>query len=156
IVYLKELLDLLRDKRTIVSMIVVPIVLMPTIMVTMTSLTTKLVGQARQEIPKVMILGGKDSTNTLDALRDLKSIQIVPPDPNYSNLISDKIVRAAVELPAGFDEALSAGKTPTVFLYTYEGEMKSMFAADAIDQFFRGRREAIVSNRLAAAHLPKT
>jgi len=155
IVYLKELLDLLRDKRTIISMIVVPILLMPTIMVTMGTLTTKLVGQARQEIPKIMILGGKDSTNTLAALSDLKSLRIVPAKPDYTNLISEKIVRAAVELPPRFDEDLRAGKTPTVRIYTYEGEMKSMFAAETIEQFFRGRRESIVSERLAAAHLPK-
>lgn len=154
-VYSKEILDLLRDRRTIISMIVVPILLMPAIMLTLVPLSAKMVGQARQEIPKVMILGGKDSTNTLAALENLKTIKVVPASPNYSNLVSDKIVRAAVEIPHNFDANVRRGEAPTIRIYTYEGELKSTFAADAIEQFFRERKDAIVSNRLAAAQLPE-
>ncbi len=156
IVYCKELLDLLRDKRTIISMIVVPILLMPVIIVTMWTLTSKLVGEARQESPKVMILGGKDSPATLGALQALKGVEFVPMSEDYTNLISDKHIRAAIEIPAGFDEALRRGQSAAVRIYVYEGEMKSIFAAESIEQFFRQRKEAIVTERLAAAHVPKT
>ncbi|HWD20079.1 MAG TPA: ABC transporter permease [Verrucomicrobiae bacterium] len=153
IVYVKELIDLLRDRRTIISMIVVPIVLMPTIIFTMGSLTAKLVGQARQEKPRIMIIGGQDSPATLAALHELKDVDYVPASDDFTNLISDKHVRAAVELPKGFDESLRQGGRPTVRIYTYEGEMKSSFAAETIEKFFRQRKEALVSDRLAAAHV---
>ena len=61
IVYFKEWRELLRDRRTIISMVVVPVLIMPVLMVTVGTTATKLVGKARQETPKVMLLGGADS-----------------------------------------------------------------------------------------------
>jgi sodium transport system permease protein len=59
IVYRKELLDSLRDRRTIISMIVVPLLVMPVLMLGMGTMAARLVIRARQEIPKVMVLGGE-------------------------------------------------------------------------------------------------
>jgi sodium transport system permease protein len=154
IVYAKELLDLLRDRRTIISMVVVPILFMPLVILTMTLLMTKFIGQARQEISKVMILGGRDSTNTLQALQALKSIQIVPSSDDFTNSISEKHIRAAVEIPRGFDEAVGHGEKTTIHIYFYQGELKSTFADDTLERFFRQRNNEIVTNRLAAAHMP--
>jgi len=154
IVYAKELLDLLRDRRTIISMVVVPIILMPAIMISVATISARSVGQARQEIPKVMVIGGKDSPDTLHGLESLKTLQLVPASADYTNLISDKKIRAAVEIPSGFEQDVRLERPPKVRIYIYEGEMKSMFAAEAIEQFFRNRKDAVVSNRLAAARLP--
>ncbi len=73
IVYRKELLDSLRDRRTIISMIVVPVLVMPLLMMGMGTMAARLVSKARQEIAKVMVLGGDDSPKTLAALRASKS-----------------------------------------------------------------------------------
>jgi len=154
IVYRKELLDSLRDRRTIISMIVVPVLVMPLLMMGMGTMAARLVSKARQEIAKVMVLGGDDSPKTLAALRALKTIELVPASPDYTNLISDKQIRAAVELPKGFDAALQNGETATVQIYVYGGEMKSSFAAQPIEQFFRQLREATVNERLAARDFP--
>jgi len=154
IVYRKELLDSLRDRRTIISMIVVPVLVMPLLMMGMGTMAARLVSKARQEVAKVMVLGGDDSPITLAALRALKTIELVPASPDYTNLISDKQIRAAVEIPKGFDAALRSGETATVQIYVYGGEMKSSFAAQPIEQFFRQLREATVNERLAARDFP--
>ncbi len=99
IVYGKELLDSLRDRRTIISMIVVPMLVMPVLMLGMGTMAARLVSRAQQEIPKVMVLGGEDSSKTLAALRALKTIEVVPASQDYTNLISEKRIRAAVEIP---------------------------------------------------------
>ena len=114
IVYRKELLDSLRDRRTIISMIVVPMLAMPALMLGMGTLAVRLVTKAQQEIPKVMVLGGEDSPKTLAALCALKTIAVVPASRDYTNLISEKKVRAAVRIPAGFDAALQSGEKKTV------------------------------------------
>lgn len=154
IVYRKELLDLLRDRRTIISMIVVPVLVMPLLMLGMGTVAAKLVSKAREEIPKVMVLGGADSPQTLAALRSLKTIQPVPAVSDYTNLISDKQIRAAVEIPKGFDASLRSGEPTTVQIYIYQGEIKSSFAAQSIERFFRQLRDATVSERLAARQFP--
>ena len=157
IVYFKEMRDLLRDRRTIMSMIVVPIFVMPVLMVSITSMASKVVGQARQEAARVMLLGGGDSPETVAALRQLKTLRIVPAAADYTNQISDKKVGAAIEIPDGFDAALKSGATAgAIHIYTYEGELKSTIAAEALEQFFRQRKEAVVNGRLEERHVPQT
>ena len=155
IVYRKELRDLLRDRRTIISMIVMPVIVMPLLMTGLGLAAVKLGGKMRQEIPKVMVLGGADSTNTLSALRALKAFDLVAPSPDFTNLISDKKINAAIGIPTNFDAAVQAGEPAAVTIYTYEGEFKSMIASESLDQFFRLRRDRIVGERLAERHLPE-
>ena len=155
IVYRKELLDSLRDRRTIISMIVVPVLVMPALMLGMGMMAARLVTRAQQEIPKVMVLGGEDSPKTLAALRALKTIEVVPASQDYTNLISEKRIRAAVEIPGGFDAALVSGEAKTVQIYIYQGEMKSSFGAQPIEQFFRQLSDTTLSKRLAAHNFPE-
>jgi sodium transport system permease protein len=155
IVYRKELLDSLRDRRTIISMIVVPMLAMPALMVGMGTLAVRIVNRAQQEVPKVMVLGGEDSPGTLAALGALKTIAVVPASQDYTNLVSEKKVRAAVQIPAGFDAALRSGEKKTVQIYIYEGEMKSAFGAQAVEQFFRQLSDRTLSERLAAHNFPE-
>jgi sodium transport system permease protein len=154
IVYRKELRDLLRDRRTIVSMIVMPVVVLPLLMTGFGLAAVKLGGKMRQEIPKVMVLGGEDSTNTMTALRALNAFAFIPPSQDFTNLISDKKINAAISFPANFDAAVQAGEPAAVTIYTYEGEFKSAITAQSLDQFFRSRRDQIVAERLAGRNLP--
>ena len=155
IVYRKELTDSLRDRRTLISMVVVPILIMPLMTIGFGTLAAKLVGKAMEETPKVMIVGGEDSPRVLAELRRLKKIEIVPTKPDYAEEISNKVIRAAVEIPPGFDAALERGEEVTVQIYMYEGEIKSSFGADRLQDFFRELRDRTVRDRLAARRLPQ-
>jgi sodium transport system permease protein len=156
IVYRKELIDSLRDRRTLISMTVVPLLVMPLLTIGMGVLSAKLVGQAMQEVPKVMILGGEDSPHVRAALEQLKDLKIVPAQPDYAGEISNKQIRAAVEIPPGFEAKLAAGEPSAIKIYMYEGELKSGFGADRVQKFFRELRDRTVRERLQARALPET
>ena len=123
-VYLKELKDSLRDRRTLISMIVIPTLVMPIIMFGVGAIMTKVVRTAREEASRIVILGGADSPGVV------------------------------VEIPEGFEAALTAGAPKTVTLYHYEGEMKSGIGASAVERFFRDLREKTIENRLTARGQP--
>ncbi len=156
IVYRKELIDSLRDRRTVISMIVVPLLVMPALTIGMGVLSLTLVDAAMKETPRVMILGGENSPRVTGELRQLKGVQIVPADADYAEEISNKRVRAAAEIPADFDAKLAAGESSTVKIYKYEGELKSGFAADRLQRFFREMRERTIREHLEARQLPDT
>jgi sodium transport system permease protein len=156
IVYHKELIDSLRDRRTVISMIVVPLVVMPLLTIGLGFLSLALVGLAMREAPKVMILGGEDSPHVMAALHQMKDIQIVPANPDYAREISEKQIRAAAEIPAGFEAKLASGEPATVKIYMYEGEMRSGFGAERLQRFFRGLRDWSVRQRLEERHLPES
>jgi len=109
IVYRKELTEWVRDRRTLISTVLVPLLAFPILMVGMISLTSVMIGKAEKEIPKVMVLGGEDSPQILQKLREVDKLEIVPATDDYKKRISEKEIRAAVDIPKGFDAALSRG-----------------------------------------------
>ena len=152
IVYRKEWRDLLRDWRTITSMIVVPVVIAPMIILGV----LKIVNLTMKQESKVMLLGGDGSPQAVAALRRLNKFDLVPASPDYTNLISPKQIRAAVEIPSDFDAAVAQGRKTTIRIYTYDGEPKSMQAAGQLEEFFEHRRQEIVRSRLLERLLPET
>jgi sodium transport system permease protein len=155
-VYLKELKDSLRDRRTLLSMIIIPTLVMPVLIFGMAKVASVVVSKARQDIPRVSIRGGEDSPAVIDALNASKKFDVVPVGEDWRAQVSDKKIRAVVQLPHGFEAALREGQAEPVVLYHYEGEIKSGFAVDELDRFFRELRERTVSERLAARSLPAT
>ncbi|HEY0864181.1 MAG TPA: ABC transporter permease [Lacunisphaera sp.] len=153
-VYLKELRDSLRDRRTLISMIVIPTLVMPLLMFGVGAVMSKVIKTARDEASAIVILGGTDSPGVVAALKADKRFRIVAADGDYRQLVSEKKIRLAVEIPAGFEAALKAGSPQTVTLYHYEGEMKSGLGVTAVERFFRDLREQTIEQRLTDRGLP--
>jgi sodium transport system permease protein len=154
VVYRKELTEWLRDRRTLISSVLVPLLAFPLLMVGITALASVMVGNAEKEVPKVMILGGEDSPQLLERLRKLDTLSIVPYADNWKDQISNKDIRAAVEIPKGFQAALADGTAPAVNIYYYKGELKSSFGADHVQKAVEEYRDEVVKDRLAAKNLP--
>src|SRR5467141_3314512 len=153
IVYRKELTEALRDRRTVVSTILVPLLLFPVLSVGFGAMAVALVGKAKDEVPKVMLRGGEDSPAVVEGLRKLDKIEIVPEIPGWKDQIINKEIRAAVEIPAGFQADVAQQKSDTVKIFNYQGEMKSEFATDKIESYMKEYRDKVVKERLAAKNL---
>ena len=153
-IYFKELRDSLRDRRTLISMIVIPTLVMPLLIFGVGAIMTKVIKTARDEASPIVILGGEDSPGVVAALKADKRFRLVAPGGDYKQLVSEKKIRLAVEIPAGFEATLKAGTPQTVTLYHYEGEMKSGLGVSAVERFFRDLREKTIERRLTDRGLP--
>ncbi len=153
VVYRKELTEWLRDRRTLISTVLVPLLAFPLLMVGITALATVMIGNAEKEIPKIMILGGEDSPDLLDRLHKLEKLEIVPYAQNWKDQISNKEIRAAVEIPKGFQAKLAESTAPAINVYFYEGELKSSFGANHLQKAIEEYRDSVIKNRLAAKNL---
>ncbi|HEY1483225.1 MAG TPA: ABC transporter permease [Candidatus Acidoferrum sp.] len=156
IVYRKELTEALRDRRTLISTLLVPLLLFPVLTAGLGAAIASLIGKAKEEVPEVMIIGGADSPEIVAGLQKLSKIKIVPTTPNYKEQIANKEVRAAVDIPPNFQNDMAEQKTATVKVYIYGGEMKSAFAADRVEEYLKNFRDGVVKDRLAAKNLPTT
>jgi sodium transport system permease protein len=154
IVFGKELRDSLRDRRTIISMIVVPVLGIPLLMFGVGALTVKTMMKARAEVPRVMVVGAENSPQVQAALHDAKNLQLVPASADFTNAVVEKRVRAVVRLPADFDAAVARGEPSQVEIFEYQGDVKSDFAAGDLDQFFSNLRDTTVRERLTARGVP--
>ena len=157
-VYLKELKDSLRDRRTLLSIIIIPTLVMPLMTFGVGKIAASVISKVREETPMVIVLGGEDSPGVVARLRESKAIRVVEAADDWKQRISDKKIRAAVRIPAGFEAGLAAGAAPAVavVIYHYEGEIKSKVGVDGLEQFFRELREKTVAERLAEKSLPAT
>ncbi len=154
VVYRKELREWLRDRRTLISTVLVPLLAFPLLIGGMISLSVVLVGQAKKEVPKVMIVHGEDAPAVVDALRANKEIEIVPYAENWKNQISEKQIRAAVEIPPDFQASLEKGNSQSVQVDYYEGEIKSEFGAEHVEKSLKDYRDDVIKKRLEAKNLP--
>ena len=154
VVYRKELTEWLRDKRTLISTVLVPLLAFPILMVGMTSLMAVMMGKAEKEVPKVMIIDSENSPELVGALHASKELEIVPYVDDWKDEISNKQIRAAVEIPSGFDASLN-GKSPlTVQIHYYQGEVKSEFGAGHVEDSLKAFRDNFVKKTLEAKNLP--
>jgi sodium transport system permease protein len=156
IVYRKELTEALRDRRTLISTLIVPLVLFPILTAGLGAAIASLVGKAQEEVPKVILRGGQDSPAIVAGLKKLDKIEIVPETPNWKDQIINKEVRAAIEIPPGFQAAVAEGKSDTVTILKYQGEMKSEIATGKIEKFLKDYRDDVVKARLTAKNVPDT
>ena len=156
IVYRKELTEAVRDRRTLLSSILVPLLLFPVLTVGFGYAFLEIVGEANREPSRIMVLGGADSPDVVRALKDAKNLQVVSGAAGYVDLISSKKIRAAVNVPPGFEAEVERGGRPNIDIYMFSGDLKSTTAANRIERFFTEYRDEMIRGRLAADRLPES
>jgi sodium transport system permease protein len=154
-VYKKELTEAVRDHRTLISSILVPLLVFPILTVVVGYAAAELYDEALHEPSKIMVLGGGDSPAVIQGLRKVENLQVVPASPDYVDLISNKKIRAAIDLPPGFQDSAEHGERPAVKIYIFSGDLKSSFGATRIEKFLNGYRDTQVRRRLSAVKLPE-
>lgn len=154
VVYKKELKDQLRDRRTIISTIVLPTVIMPLLMFGFGTAMTKIIRQARDEGTSVMIVGAAGAPELVKAFKADPKFRVVPEAPDFKRRIADKRLRVALELPKDFDAAIARNETPKVAVLFYDGEIKSGIGARETESFLQKYRTTILDQRLKERGLP--
>src|ERR1700688_4790121 len=94
-IFRKEMLDLARDRRTMISMVVVPVLLIPLLLNVSTRLMSRIEENAEQEA-KSMAVAVKTTTPALRQALEKAQIQIVERD-DLKDAVLNKTVAAAVE-----------------------------------------------------------
>ena len=153
-IYAKELMDSIRDRRTLISTIVIPVFMMPVFFFGFIKVATVVVMKAKEEIPRVMILGGEDSPSVRAGLEKTGKFKVETATADWKTLVSEKKVRAVVQVPLGFERQLALGAAPAIVIYNYKGELKSGFATDQLDLYFSKLRDGTTLRLLADKGLP--
>jgi sodium transport system permease protein len=154
IVYRKELTEALRDKRTLITTFLVPLLMIPVVGAGFTGVMSAVIGNEKKEKAKIMIVGGEDSPAVVAGLSRAPKINVIPTTPDWKGQIEEKNIRAAVEIPGGFQQNLGQRDAGTIRIDIYGGEIKSQLAAANIEDFLKEYRDGIATERLEANHLP--
>ncbi len=140
LIYKKEMVDLLRDRRTIISMVAVPVLVIPLLMMLMGKMIGNLEKKSEEEA-KSMAVGYRSlSAPTLAALRG-SGIQLLEKS-DLKKAVEAKEVSAAIEEIAG-----PAGR-PAITVYADDSNPTSSAASGKIRFALDAFRDAQVKESL--------
>jgi sodium transport system permease protein len=151
IIYRKELTDSLRDRRTLISSILVPILTFPLLMLAIGAIAVFVVTKATQQKQAVALIHAEQAPELAQRIRRDRNLNVVSDAENYVERINKKSLQAAVEFPMGMEEKIrtSPEEPQTVKIFVYEGELRSATAARAVESVVRQYREEIVAKRIS-------
>ena len=164
LVYFKELKDILRDRRTVLSMILFPILLIPVMSVGMAKFMHSRIEKIKTERSTVVWISDIESDILLEKVSAIDGISVLS-DPIDSTLaiemLREKDIDAVVVIPHGFystlDQYLSGDsgiKPSDVGLYSDETRQKSQFAANKVSNVIVQYRTELVADQMNERGLP--
>jgi sodium transport system permease protein len=151
-VFLKEMLDTIRDRRTLLIMILVPILIMPALMLAGPILENREREKTKETVYKIVINGKENSPEFVRFLAENPKFKIVSSTKQKEDLLEGKI-NLVVTLSPGFSKALQAEKK-TGLEIKYEGSQKisevaRLYFSQIIDSYSR----QLVATRLSQRDL---
>ena len=145
-IFFKELLDTFRDRRTLIAMVGVPVVLYPALFILATQAT--LIQQSRMEKTRAKVaVTGEDASRIVGWLEAEEKIEVTPSDDPLADLDAGKL-DAVVTVPAGVAEALETGGTAEIEIAYDAAEVVSRKASDRIEEVMRKARDALIQDRV--------
>jgi len=148
----KELKDALRDRRTILAMIVIPIIVLPVLMFLPAFLASP------QRNPVRIAVIQSDNTSD-DFVASLVSDQIrvvrIGREENMTKLIQNGDYELGMVLPPDFSRIFEApDQTATITIFVDESSTRGAIALSLAQNAIAGYADKIVSERLAKTGLP--
>ncbi len=153
-IFFKELLDTFRDRRTLIAMVGVPVILYPALFILATQAT--LIQQSRMEKTRAKVaVTGEDASQIVGWLEAEEKIEVTPSDEPLADLEAGKL-DAVVTVPAGVAEALEAGGTAEIEIAYDAAEVVSRKASDRLEEVLRKARDALIAERIENEGLADT
>ncbi|GAA0086093.1 ABC transporter permease [Clostridium sp. CTA-7] len=142
----KELTDIIRDKKTLVFTLILPILIYPIMFKFMSSAMEKTQSDVQKEI-NIFIDGDKNSSmaKAITSLDNIKTPEVSSP----SEALKNGDIQIIVKIPENFDKNISLGKNDTIELLIDEESNKSMIASGMISEVYEGYKKSIVEQRLS-------
>lgn len=128
IIFKKELLDTLRDKRTILVMIVIPLLLFPILLNIATKITIKQRQKAEEKILDVALILNKNAESFKSLLKDNKKINLKKnvKEHEITNKIRNGNLDFAIIFNKDFDFKVNSRESGIVRLYYKSSEEVSI------------------------------
>ena len=144
----KELLDIVRDKKTLVFTLILPILIYPIMFKFMSSSMEKAVTDVEKEI-NIYIEGDTDSTMA-KVITSLENIKI-PEVDSPTEALKNGDIQLIINIPENFDENIAAGKNDTINLLIDDESNKSMIASSMVSEVYENYKNTIIEQRLTAS-----
>jgi sodium transport system permease protein len=148
VIYRKEMLDTVRDRRTLISMVVVPIMAMPLLFFVIGHFMSSAERRAGEEAVTIAVRGGEALPGLLDLLKE-----------SGFRLASPEDIRAAMDnkqIAAWLEPAAAAGGATVIRIYADDTRQASELAARKIQAALDRFKQDKITARLRSMGVSET
>ncbi|MCI6189525.1 MAG: ABC transporter permease, partial [Clostridium sp.] len=142
----KELIDIIRDRKTIAFTILLPILIYPVLFQVMSVTMKSSQEDAKKEI-NIVINGDKDS-NLSKLLTSQENIK----EKNYDNpkkALKDGDLQLIINIPSNVDEEIESGNSVDLEILIDDQSEKSTIAGSMVESLINDYSKSIVESRLS-------
>jgi len=146
-VFRKELLDALRDRRTLLMVVLTSVALGPLLLVALSALMADL--EARADLRELYVVGIEHAPTLRNHLeRQTWAIRAAPADYEAA-LVSRRLGHPVLLVPPDFERDLADGLAPTLALVTSGANNRAQAGTRAVTQLLQGFNQEQAALRLA-------
>jgi len=148
----KEALSTLRDRRALVSNLLIPILVLPTVMLGLPLVLGGLFEREQEARTPVVVEALADVPPELADMLDAANVELVASEDALRDVRED-VAAVGLIVPPDLTERLAVGEVPEVTILQKMGNLQSEFAAGKVHVALSQYRQGLVSERLTAAGL---
>lgn len=151
----KELLEVVRDRRSLFLMVVLPLVMYPVLFLVTTQMTMSQMEKLEAQRATVVIVGHAPPAPLAEILAKEDTLQIVTGRAEQAMaLLTAHEVAAVFELPADLHSRIAATEPVTVVVHYDETDRVSVMTSERLRKVAKKWRDTIVDRRMVGEGLP--
>ncbi|CCF14977.1 ABC transporter permease [Brevibacillus sp. 7WMA2] len=145
IVFQKEMTDLIRDRKTWIGALVIPLVVVPLLVFLMSFSMNGVVKEAQSFVP--LIVNADSQHPFVKILQKNVSVKMIQVEDPLA-AIKDGDARAFIKLPEHLQSKLQAGESVDITVWYDPSNQKSTYAKTLIEKSIKEYEKEVVSKRL--------
>lgn len=149
------MLDTLRDRRTLISMILIPLILFPVMMFGISAVMVMMIKKTEAEITKIVIIGKEFAPDFVSLIDSAKAFEIVE-EKDFESALKEKRISAALEFPANFEKKIMEEDSTEAVIYYDAAELKSDMTSDKLRDRLKDYQDSVVQARLKQRQIDKS
>ena len=152
-VWKKELKDTIRDRRTLMVSIIMPIVFMPVIMIGSFKLQEVQIKSAEKQVAVVAIENQEKAPTLVNYLKSQEKVEVKETAGDLKEKLNSGEIQVIVTPPIDFEEKIKAGQTAEITLMQKSTETKSSTAFSKINGLLVVFNQTLAGQKLMAAKI---
>ena len=145
----------MRDRRTLISMILIPIILFPVLMIGMSAVMVMMIEKTEAEVAKIVMIGKEFAPAVVSLIDDVKTFEIIEED-DFKSALKEKRISAALEFQVEFEKKIREEDSTETIIYYDAAELKSEITSDKLKDILKDYQDSVVAGRLRERQIDKS
>lgn len=146
-IWKKELKDTIRDKRTLFSMVLIPIVMMPLLMIGMAKLTEIQFKEQQEQVARIAVRGGEYAPAIMATIKNDPNLLIIEENGDFKEAVAEERLEGGLIIPQDFEEKIKNEEASPLTIITKSTNLKSTALGGRITSLITAYNAQITQRR---------